>query len=141
MGDNAVAYHAQLGNDERSSNLKCWMAGPVNIVVATSALGIGIDVPNVRLVVHVCEPHTLIDYVQQTGRGGRDGKPTQCVMLLPVKSRYLNEKSCLRRQLIDYLDGFCDMSKCLAPKNLCGPCSSGIATMNPFYAAQVFDLH
>lgn len=122
MPEIAVVYHAQLGQPERPDNLKSWISERKQVIVATSALGVGIDVPNVRLVVHVCEPKTLIDYAQQTSRGGRDNQPTRCVMLLPSSSKLLNKNTCLRKQLLNYLNGESDMKMCLSVMNACGSC-------------------
>ncbi len=71
----AKAYHAGLPSHVRSSVQQEWMTGKVKVIVATTAFGMGVDKPDVRLIVHSDLPESLDDYFQEVGRGGRDGKP------------------------------------------------------------------
>lgn len=53
------------------------------ILVATSALGIGMDIPNIRTVIHIGWPYSLLDYAQETSRAGRDGQPSEAILIQP----------------------------------------------------------
>ncbi|MCP3136467.1 RecQ family ATP-dependent DNA helicase [Pyxidicoccus xibeiensis] len=75
----AVAYHGQLDPQERSERLRCWRDGEVAVVCATSALGMGVDRHDVRWVSHLGLPDSLIRYVQEIGRAGRDGEHARVI--------------------------------------------------------------
>ena len=82
IGIAAAPFHAGLPTDERSRLQDRFLDNRVSTIVATNAFGMGVDKPDVRLVVHSVPPLTLEAYYQEAGRGGRDGKLAHCVLLL-----------------------------------------------------------
>jgi ATP-dependent DNA helicase RecQ len=80
-GINADFYHAGLPGEERSAKQEAWVAGKTRIIVSTNAFGMGIDKPDVRIVVHMNLPDSLEGYFQEAGRGGRDGKKSYATLL------------------------------------------------------------
>ena len=77
----ASNYHAGLSQEERNQRQKDWIDNKVQVMVCTNAFGMGIDKPDVRLVVHMDMPDCLENYYQEAGRAGRDGKKSYAVLL------------------------------------------------------------
>ncbi len=94
----AKPYHAGLEGGERSRHQEMFLRDDVRVVTATIAFGMGINKPNVRFVVHHDLPKNIESYYQETGRAGRDGLPSECVLLFSAadvvkQTRFIEEKS------------------------------------------------
>lgn len=93
---NATFYHAGLDSTIKDIRQKDWQADRIRIMVATNAFGMGIDKPDVRLVVHFDCPDSLEAYFQEAGRAGRDGKPSKAILLFNN-----NDERKLQRRIAD----------------------------------------
>ena len=80
-GISATYYHAGLEHSTRDERQTMWQEDKVRVMVATNAFGMGIDKPDVRLVIHIDCPDSIEAYFQEAGRGGRDGKKAYAVLL------------------------------------------------------------
>lgn len=90
-------YHAGLPNDERSKRQEEWLQNQTRVMVCTNAFGMGIDKPDVRVVVHHDMPDCLENYYQEAGRAGRDEKKSYAVLLYEENDlRDLNNLSAIR---------------------------------------------
>ncbi|KAF0698286.1 Aste57867_11079 [Aphanomyces stellatus] len=78
-------YHAELDGDEKTYRHQAWSEGTIKLIVATMAFGMGINKPDVRYVIHHSLPQSITHFYQESGRAGRDGLPSTCLVYYSYK--------------------------------------------------------
>jgi ATP-dependent DNA helicase RecQ len=159
-GVSAKPYHAGLTAGERTKHQELFLRDEVRVICATIAFGMGINKPNVRFVVHYDLPKNIEGYYQETGRAGRDGLPSECLLLFSAgdvvkQTNFILEKpdpqeqaiargqlqqmvhyaeagSCRRRELLGYFGEAFDQQSC----NGCDNCLSPRQTFDGTVSAQ-----
>jgi ATP-dependent DNA helicase RecQ len=161
-GVKAKPYHAGLSAEERSRHQELFLRDDIRVICATIAFGMGINKPNVRFVIHYELPKNIEGYYQETGRAGRDGLPSECLLLFNAgdavkQTMFIDEKPdpgeqqiardqlkqilhyaetavCRRKELLRYFGEDFEPADCGA----CDNCLSPRATFDGTIAAQKF---
>ncbi len=141
QGYDALTYHAGMDKASREANQMRFQRGEAVVMVATIAFGMGIDKPDVRFVAHLDLPGSIEAYYQETGRAGRDGLPSDTLMLyghgdIALRSRFIEESDApdqrkrMERQKLDALLGLAETAGCRRQALLsyfgdhCAPCGN-----------------
>lgn len=155
---NALPYHAGLEQQTRRETQEKFIRDEISIIVATIAFGMGIDKPDVRLVIHYDLPKTLEGYYQETGRAGRDSLASECVLFYSygdkMKQDYFirqiskESERLMAEQKLDQVIAFCELQHCRRAYLLkyfgekwetknCGNCDSCLTVAEEFDATEI----
>jgi RecQ family ATP-dependent DNA helicase len=137
-------YHSQKDEKEKRRYLEDFRKKKKAVITATSALGLGVDIPDIRVIIHADRPRNLLDYAQESGRAGRDGQKSEAIIVIGKQEQGRCEKKeekdedelvgrllgddeegrqCRRIVLDEYLDGRKDRTECEEGEEKCDECS------------------
>lgn len=164
-GIDCLPYHAGLDSSVKQAHQDAFVSGEIKWICATIAFGMGIDVPDIRYVLHADLPKTMEGFYQETGRAGRDGNDSECVLFysagdirtirffidqskdpdrrkrgeaqLAVMRAYAEKDTCRRRQILEYFGERLPGDNC----GKCDVCSSGYQKnrfLRPVYNKALF---
>lgn len=157
-GIDALPYHAGLDADVRRKTQEKFIRDEVTVITATIAFGMGIDKPDVRLVVHMDLPSTIEGYYQETGRAGRDGLPSECVLFYSAGDKrkhdfFINQLQDSAQQKSAFAKlakviAFCELASCRRkflleyfaetwPQEHCANCDMCLSTHEEFDATEI----
>jgi superfamily II DNA helicase RecQ len=131
-------FHADLPEETKEETLNEFRAGNIRAIVATGAFGMGIDIPDIRLIVHVDSPRSMMDYGQASGRAGRDGLPSRAIIIrggLEFEDELIKQymdaerKQCRRIDMDKYLDGDVERQHCQEGELFCDICEERARSM------------